>query len=174
MRELNYVEGRNLVIRPAFGDGKQERLPALGADLVSAKVDVIVTTGGPATVAAQRATSWIPIVMMVVSDPVAQGLVASLARPGGNVTGLTSLVPGLSQKYVELLHEVLPSARRCAVIVDPHTARDLLDTGVRGGRGPDDLQRESGRLAATRGDVRRQDPSRCQPGGSSHRAAHEI
>ena len=133
MRELNYVEGRNLVIRPAFGDGKQERLPALGADLVSAKVDVIVTTGGPATVAAQRATSSIPIVMMVVSDPVAQGLVASLARPGGNVTGLTSLVPGLSQKYVELLHEVLPSARRCAVIVDPHNPmpeqRELEEAG---------------------------------------------
>jgi ABC-type uncharacterized transport system substrate-binding protein len=89
MRELHYVEGRNLVIRPAFGDGKAERLPALVADLVSAQVDVIVTTGGPALVAAQRATSSIPIVMMVVTDPVAQGLVASLARPGGNVRSCT-------------------------------------------------------------------------------------
>lgn len=119
MRELHYVEGRNLVLRPAFGDGKAERLPALAADLVRAQVDVIVTTGGPALVAAQRATSSIPIVMMVVTDPVAQGLVASLARPGGNVTGLTSLVPGLSQKYVELLREVIPSASRFTVVVSP-------------------------------------------------------
>jgi putative tryptophan/tyrosine transport system substrate-binding protein len=119
MRELHYVEGRNLVLRPAFGDGQAERLPALAADLVRAKVDIIVTTGGPAVVAAQHATASIPIVMMVVADPVAQGLVASLARPGGNVTGLASLVPGLSQKYVELLREVLPAASRFTVVVSP-------------------------------------------------------
>jgi ABC-type uncharacterized transport system substrate-binding protein len=119
MRELHYIEGRNLVLRPAFGDGRAERLPALAADLVRAQVDVIVTTGGPAVVAAQRATSSIPIVMMVVTDPVAQGLAASLARPGGNVTGLTSLVPGLSQKYVELLREVLPTASQFTVVVSP-------------------------------------------------------
>jgi ABC-type uncharacterized transport system substrate-binding protein len=119
MRELHYIEGRNLVLRPAFGDGRAERLPALAADLVRAQVDVIVTTGGPAVVAAQRATSSIPIVMMVVTDPVAQGLAASLARPGGNVTGLTSLVPGLSQKYFELLREVLPTASQFTVVVSP-------------------------------------------------------
>jgi putative ABC transport system substrate-binding protein len=119
MRELHYVEGQNLVLRPAFGDGQAERLPALAAELVRAPVDVIVTTGGPALVAAQQATASIPIVMMVVTDPVAQGLVASLARPGGNVTGLTSLVPGLSQKYVELLRDVLPTAAQLTVIVSP-------------------------------------------------------
>jgi putative tryptophan/tyrosine transport system substrate-binding protein len=119
MRELHYIEGRNLVLRPAFADGQVERLPALVAELVHAPVDVIVTTGTRETVAAKQATSSISIVMLVVPDPVAQGLVASLARPGGNVTGLTSLVPGLSQKYIELLREVLPSAARFAVVVGP-------------------------------------------------------
>jgi len=125
MRDLNYVEGRNLIIRPAFADGKAERLPALAADLVRAQVDVIVTTGTRDTVTAKRATASIPIVMMLVPDPVAQGLVASLARPGGNITGLTSHVPGLSQKYVELLREVLPSASRFVVVVSsPNTLPD--------------------------------------------------
>ena len=94
MRDLNYVEGRNLVIRPAFADGKVERLPTLVADLVRAKVDVIVSSATTETVAANRATSSIPIVMWLVDDPVGAGLVASLARPGGNVTGLTRLVEG--------------------------------------------------------------------------------
>jgi putative ABC transport system substrate-binding protein len=119
MQALHYIEGQNLVIQPAFADGKVERLPALVAELVQAQVDVIVTTGTRETVAAKQATSAIPIVMTLVLDPVRQGLVASLARPGGNITGLTSLVPGLSQKYVELLREVLPSAARFAVVVSP-------------------------------------------------------
>jgi len=123
MRELNYVEGRNLVIRPAFADGKVERLPTLVADLVSMKVDVIVTSATTETLAASRATSSIPIVMWLVPDPVAEGFVASLARPGGNITGLTSLVPGLSQKYVELLREVVPSASRFVVVVSPSNPR---------------------------------------------------
>jgi putative ABC transport system substrate-binding protein len=117
MRELNYVEGRNLTIKPAVAGANYERLPALVADLVRAKVDVIMTAAPVETVAAKRATSSIPIVMLFVPDPVEQGLVASLARPGGNVTGLTSMVPGLGQKYVELLREVVPSARRFAVVV---------------------------------------------------------
>jgi putative ABC transport system substrate-binding protein len=116
MSELGYVEGRNLVIRPAFADGSPERLPALVAELVRAKVDAIVTTGPRETVAAKRATALIPIVMTVVPDPVAQGFVASLSRPGGNITGLTNFVPGLGQKYVELLRDVLPSATRFAVV----------------------------------------------------------
>jgi putative ABC transport system substrate-binding protein len=122
MRELNYVEGRNLAIKPAFGGGRVERLPALVADLVSAKVDVIVTSSTNETATAKGATSSIPIVMWLVSDPVGQGLIASLARPGGNVTGLTSLVPGLSQKYVELLHEAVPSGRRFAAVGNPGPA----------------------------------------------------
>jgi putative ABC transport system substrate-binding protein len=94
MRELNYVEGRNLIVRRAFADGQADRMPGLVADLVQAKVDVIVTTSTLETLAAKRATATIPIVMTVVPDPVEQGLVASLARPGGNITGLTSVVPG--------------------------------------------------------------------------------
>ena len=116
MRELNYVEGRNLIVRRAFADGKTDRLPDLAADLVQAKVDVIVLTSTLETLAAKRATSTIPIVMTVAPDPVEEGLVASLARPGGNVTGLTSVIPGISQKYVELLHEFVPSAARFAVV----------------------------------------------------------
>src|SRR5437667_519583 len=114
MREPNYVEGRNLIVRRAFADGKTDRLPDLAADLVQAKVDVIVLTSTLETLAAKRATSTIPIVMTVAPDPVEEGLVASLARPGGNVTGLTSVIPGISQKYVELLHEFVPSAARFA------------------------------------------------------------
>ena len=119
MSGLGYVEGRNLLIWPAFADGNPERLPALVAELINAKVDVIVTTGPRETVAAKRATASIPIVMTVVPDPVAQGFVASLSRPGGNITGLTSVVPGLGQKYVELLHEALPLATRFAVVASP-------------------------------------------------------
>src|SRR5437899_1773643 len=119
MRELNYVEGRNLVVRLAFAEGQPERLPSLIADLMEAKVDVIVTTATQETKAAKRATSTIPIVMTVAPDPVEQGLVASLARPGGNVTGLTSMAPGTSQKLVELLREAVPSAPRVAVVASP-------------------------------------------------------
>jgi putative ABC transport system substrate-binding protein len=134
MSELGYIEGRNLVIRPAFADGNPERLPGLVAELINAKVDAIVVTGPRETVAAKRATAVIPIVMTVVPDPVAQGFVASLARPGGNVTGLTSVVPGLGQKYVELLHEALPSATRFAVVASlsnplPETRQELEAAG---------------------------------------------
>jgi len=119
MRELNYEEGRNLVVRLAFAEGRPEHLPGLIADLIQAKVDVIVTTATQETMAANRATSTIPIVMTVAPDPVEQGLVASLAHPGGNVTGLTSMAPGTSQKLVELLREAVPSASRFAVVGTP-------------------------------------------------------
>jgi ABC-type uncharacterized transport system substrate-binding protein len=119
MRERDYVEGRNLVLWRAFANGKPERLQVLVDDLVKSNVDVIVTSASGETRRAKRATSRIPIVMTLVPDPVAEGLAASLAQPGGNVTGLTSLATGLSQKYVELLHEVVPSASRFAVIAGP-------------------------------------------------------
>src|ERR1700682_3296031 len=119
MRELGYVKGQNLAVQHAFGNGRPERLPALVAALLHAKVDVIVTTGTRETQAVRQSTATIPIVMLLVSDPVAQGFVASLARPGGNITGVTNLIPGLSQKYVELLKVVLPSASRFAVIATP-------------------------------------------------------
>ncbi len=116
MRELNYVEGRNLSTTVTLAEGKAERLPGLVRALLEAKVDVIVTTSTPETRAVKSATSRIPVVMTLVPDPVEQGLVASLARPGGNVTGLTSHAPGISQKYVELLREAIPTASRFAVI----------------------------------------------------------
>jgi putative ABC transport system substrate-binding protein len=119
MRELNYVEGRNLVMKRAAAGGRPERLAGLADDLVRTPVDVIVTTSWRETQAAMHATSTIPIVMTFAPDPVGQGLVMSLARPGGNVTGLTNLVPGLRQKYVELLRELLPSASRFGVIGSP-------------------------------------------------------
>ena len=114
MRERGYVEGRNLVVKRAFGN--PDRLSGMLAELVAARVDAIVTTGPRETRTARRATATIPIVMTFVEDPVAEGFVKSLAQPGTNVTGLTSLVPGLSQKYVELLNEALPAARRFGVV----------------------------------------------------------
>ena len=116
MRELGYAEGRNLLLKPAYAEFNIERLPSLAAELVQARADVIVTTSTRETLAARRATSTTPIVMTLVPDPVGQGFAKSLARPGGNVTGLTNLVPGLSQKYVELLKEAVPSASRFVVV----------------------------------------------------------
>ena len=151
MRELNYVEGRNLVVTRASADGEVDRLPGLVADLVQAKVDVIVTTSTAETLAAKRATSTIPIVMTLAPDPVEKGLVASLARPGGNVTGLTSVVPGITEKYVELLREAVPSASRFAVVSStnlfPEIRRELESAARRIGialsftrvQGPDDF-----------------------------------
>jgi len=116
MHDLGYVEGRNLVVKRAYAEYNVDRLPGLAAELVQARPDIIVTTSTRETLAAKQATSTIPIVMTVVPDPVGQGFVTSLARPGGNVTGLTNLVPGLSQKYVQLLKEVAPSASRFVVV----------------------------------------------------------
>src|SRR5262245_10553457 len=135
LRELNYVQDRNLLVKVAFASDQPERLAGLADDLVRAGVDVIVTTSVRETRAARQATSTIPIVMTIAPDPVGAGLVNSLARPGGNVTGLTNLVPGLRQKYVELLREVLPSASRIAVIASPlnfapGSLRRALDTAA--------------------------------------------
>ena len=132
MRERGYVEGRNLVVKRAFGN--PDRLAGMIAELVAARVDAIVTTGPRETRTARRATATIPIVMTFVEDPVAEGFVKSLAQPGTNVTGLTSLVPGLSQKYVELLNEALPTARRFGVVAtrDPVPEnRHELETAVK-------------------------------------------
>ena len=120
LRKLNYVEDRNLVLVYAGAGAKPERLPGLAAELVNAKVDIIVTTGSKEALAAKRATSSIPIVFTVVHDPVGEGVVASLSRPEGNVTGLTTLVPGFYQKYVEFLRKVAPEATRFALVASPH------------------------------------------------------
>jgi len=116
LRELGYVEGRNLVIEYRWAAGKEERLPEMAAELVGRKVDIIVGAANPPILAAKRATSTIPIVMAVVSDPVDTGLVASLAHPGGNVTGLTLMTAELSGKRLQLMRELVPQATRIGVL----------------------------------------------------------
>jgi putative ABC transport system substrate-binding protein len=116
LRELGYVEGKNIVIEWRYAEGKLDRLPALAAELVRFKVDVIVTTGPTTTRPAKEATSTIPIVMTQDTDPVGNGFVASLARPGGNITGLSSLAPELSGKRLELLKEIVPRLSRVAIL----------------------------------------------------------
>ena len=116
LRELGYVEGKNIVIEWRSAEGKLDRLPALAAELVRLKVDIIVTAGATATRAAKEATVTIPIVMTQDSDPVGSGFVASLARPGGNITGLSTLAPEISGKRLELLKEIVPRLSRVAVL----------------------------------------------------------
>ncbi len=115
LRDLGYVEGKNIVIEWRSAEGKLDRLPALVAELVRLKVDIIVTGGSGGTRAAKEATSTIPIVMAQDPDPIGNGFVASLARPGGNITGLSNLGPELSGKRLELLKEVVPKLARVAV-----------------------------------------------------------
>ena len=117
MRELGYVEGKTIVIDERFAEGSQERLKELARELVHAKVDVIVTPAVAATIAARQATDTLPIVMLHAGNPIGSGLIASLARPGGNVTGTANLP--LGGKHVELMREVLPSMRRLAILINP-------------------------------------------------------
>ena len=119
MRELGYVEGKNFVVEWRFADGKFERLPGLAAELVKMKVDVIVAAGTVATEVAQRATTTIPIVIAASVDPVGSGFVKSLARPGGNITGLSLATSDFSPKHLELLMTVVPKLSRVAVLVSP-------------------------------------------------------
>ena len=122
LRELGYVEGQNVAIEYRWAEGRYERFPALAAELVRLKVDVIVTGSVPGAQAAQHATWTIPIVMAVAADPVAAGVVASLARPGGNITGLSSMAPDLVGKQLELLKEVVPRLSRVALLWNPANA----------------------------------------------------
>ena len=131
LRDLGYVEGRNVAIDYRFAEGKLERLPALAADLVALKVDVILAATVLAAVAAKQAIKTIPIVFAAVADPVGSGLVTSLARPGGNVTGLSVLAPELIGKRLELLTQAVPGVSRVAVLWEPgsggeRTDKDLL------------------------------------------------
>jgi putative tryptophan/tyrosine transport system substrate-binding protein len=130
LRELGYVEGKNIVIEWRHHEGKVDRLPALAAELVRLKVDIIITAGAPATRAAKEATNTIPIVMTNEGDPVGTGFVASLAGPGGNITGLSTLAPELSGKRLELLKEVVPRLSRVAVFgtsTQPGNAQSLRE-----------------------------------------------
>jgi putative tryptophan/tyrosine transport system substrate-binding protein len=120
LNDLGYVEGRNLVIDIRYADGKDELLPGLAAELVALKPDVIVAVTTLATSAAQQATRTIPIVIVQVSDPVGSGFVASLAHPGGNITGITDFGIDLAAKYVELTHAIAPKATRIGVLMSDH------------------------------------------------------
>ena len=115
LRELGYVEGKNIVIEYRYAEGNIDRLPTLLDELISLKVDVIVASGPSPTRAAKKATATIPIVMTWDYDPVGNGYVASLARPGGNITGLSTLAPEISGKQLELLKEIVPKLSRVAV-----------------------------------------------------------
>jgi len=118
LRELGYVEGQNLIVEYRWGDGDAARLPALAAELVQLRVEVLVATNNPAVLGAKQATSNIPVVCVACSDPVGTGLVASLAHPGGNVTGLSLVTPELSGKRLQLLRETLPKIARVALLWD--------------------------------------------------------
>ncbi len=126
LRELGYVEGKNIVIEYRYAEGKLERLPDLAAELVRLKVDVIVTVGGTATLAAKKADVTMPIVFGNVGDPVGTGIVSSLARPGGNITGLSMMAPDLDGKRLELLKEAFPKVARVAFLWVPVDYRGNL------------------------------------------------
>jgi len=131
LRELGYVEGQNLEIHFRWAEGQPDRLPGLAAELVRLEPDVIVTMGPGPAVAAKRATTTVPVVAAVVDNPVETGLVADFVRPGGNVTGLSSMGGEVFAKRLQLLKELVPSLRRVAVLMNPATAsRTLLDTGI--------------------------------------------
>jgi putative tryptophan/tyrosine transport system substrate-binding protein len=140
LRDLGYVEGRNVVIEYRDAEGKLERLPALAAELVALKVDVIVVAGSTLTAqTAKQATSTLPIVFIAVGDPVGSGLVTSLARPGGNVTGLSNIGPELVGKCLELLKQAVPGVDRVAVLWVPgalgeRTDKDMLKEAEAAGR----------------------------------------
>lgn len=119
LRELGYVDGRTIALEPRWADGRHDRMPALVSDLVSGKVDVIVAAATPAALAAKAGAGSTPIVIVAVADPTRVGLVASLGRPGGNITGLSLLTPELSAKRLQLLAETVPRASRVATLSNP-------------------------------------------------------
>ena len=131
LRELRYIEGKNILIEYRWAEGKLDHLPELAAELVRLNVEVIVAGGSTSTGAAKKATTTIPIVMAQVNDPVGNGFVAGLARPGGNITGLSTLAPELSGKQLEILKEIVPRLSRVAVFgssTAPGNAQALRET----------------------------------------------
>ena len=133
LRELGYVERKNIVIEERYGDENPERVRELASEFVRLKVDIIVSGGNSSTQAAKRATNTIPIVMTQSSDPVAAGFIASLARPGGNITGLSTIAPEISGKRLELLKEIVPGLSRVAVFgtsTSPGNAQELREVEI--------------------------------------------
>ncbi len=126
MRELGYAEGKDYAIEHRSAENDLARLPALAAELLALKVDVIVPSGTPSAVAARNATREIPILIVTVGDPVGSGLAASLRRPGGNVTGLTNLASDLVTKHLDLLRQILPDMRRVGFLYNPDNAANVL------------------------------------------------
>jgi ABC-type uncharacterized transport system substrate-binding protein len=129
LHELGWAEGRNVVIEYRWPEGRNDRIAEIAVELVRIKVDVIVTTGTPGALAAQQATSVIPVVMTTVADPVGSGLVASLARPGGNITGLSLQQADLAGKRLELLREVIPALRRLAILANVSNPNAVPEMG---------------------------------------------
>jgi putative ABC transport system substrate-binding protein len=125
LRELGYIDGQNLSLELRYAEGRNDRFPSIAADLVARKPDVIVADSTPAAIAAKRATTLIPIVIVNVSDPVGTGIVASLARPGGNVTGVTDFGEELAVKDLDLLREVAPKTSRIAVLMSDNPVHAL-------------------------------------------------
>jgi putative ABC transport system substrate-binding protein len=168
LRELGYVEGSNLVIEYRDAEGKPERFPVLAAELVALKVDVIVATGGTlGALAAKQATTTLPIVFTAVGNPVADGLITSLARPGGNVTGLSLVTTELAGKWLELLKQTVPRVSRVALLLKPdavpeQSKKDFLTAAsvaaralgihiqVVEARGPEDFDRAFSDMAKSR------------------------
>jgi putative ABC transport system substrate-binding protein len=170
LRDLGYVEGRNVMIEYRDAEGKYDRLPALAAELVALKVDVIVVGSTPAALAAKQGAKTIPIVLAFVADPVGSGLVISLARPGGNVTGLSFLAPELVGKRLELLKQAVPGVSRVAALWHPgdyseRTERDMrteADVAARAlgvrlqvveARGPEEFDRAFSDMTSARADA---------------------
>jgi putative tryptophan/tyrosine transport system substrate-binding protein len=127
LRDVGWADGKNLTIEYRYAEGRNERLPALVTDLIRQKVDIIVTTVTVDTLTAKNATAEIPIVMVAVGDPVSVGIVKSLARPGGNITGLSQMTPDLSGKRLELLKEIVPNVSAVAALFNPEDQLSTLD-----------------------------------------------
>ena len=186
LRELGYIDGQTIQIEYRTADGKLDRLPDLAADLVRLKVDIIVASETPAVQAAKRATSEIPIVMAPSGDPVGTGLIASLSRPGGNVTGLSAATAELGGKSLDIIKEMLPTARRVAALVDPanpfsksfveHIQAAARTTGIENYDCPDSQSGGSG--ISFRRNESKPDRGRGRPAdpaaGAGHRSAAKI
>ena len=130
MRELGYVEGKNLIIEWRSAEGKLEHLSGIATELVNLKVDVIVAAGGPATRAAQKATTTIPIVMGSVADPVGNGFIKSLAQPAGNITGSSNMSEDVSPKQLEMLLAMVPKLSRVALLVNPSNPANVKSVEI--------------------------------------------